>query len=108
MFELTKASAYAGFKNFHFKKGPILAPIAYLSNLDLNEKVKQTIIVFDLGKYYLDISIIQINGEKYHIHTERSKEVSAIKFTENVYNHVKSLIKDQYIDSKIFELCEEA
>ncbi|KAK8838081.1 hypothetical protein M9Y10_036032 [Tritrichomonas musculus] len=116
--ELQKACELAHFPNYNFQKEPILASIAYLNRIHLNPKKTQNIVVFDFATYFLNISIIKIQGGEYDIHTT-VEEINSKQIDDNIYQYVLSKMKEKYpnksnifdrpnIQSNLHEKCEEA
>lgn len=117
--DLKKACECAKLSNFIFKSEPILASIAYLNNMQININQPQNIIVFNLGTYYLDISIIKIHDKTYEITTVHDEEINSRKIDDNIYNYILSKMNKKYpkkssyfnrpnIQSILHQKCEEA
>lgn len=117
--ELTKVCHSAKFPKFEFIKEPVLASIAYLSNIKVEPNQNQNIIVFNFGMYYLDVSIIKIHDKGYELVTELNGKISSKQIDLNIFNHILSTMKAKYTDridffnrpdiqSKLLQKCEYA
>lgn len=117
--ELTQVCKSAKFQNFTFKKEPVLAAIAYLSNIKLDLSQQQNIAVFNFGMQYLEVSIIKIHDNAYELLTEQNEKINSKQIDLNIYKYILSKMKIKYqekndffdrpnIQSKLLQKCEEA
>lgn len=117
--ELTQVCKSAQFQNFTFKKEPVLAAIAYLSNIKLDLSQQQNIAVFNFGMQYIEFSIIKIHDNAYELLTEQNENINSKQIDLNIYKYILSKMKTKYpekndffdrpnIQSKLLQKCEEA
>lgn len=118
--DISEAAKLAGLNNIHLIYDPILASIAYLFNMQEDITKSRTILVYNLGASFLNVSILQINNNGNNkITTVFDENVDvrqiddevfnyAYKEFNNIYPQKADFLKDPKTKRKLYNFCTEA